>query len=210
VHFDAPVERDERAWMLGTSSRLPPTIAVLWARQVDAHFHARHRAFARRYRYVILNRPVRPALHARYLAWERTPLDVTAMRQAAQALFGEHDFSAFRSIACQATTARRTVRAIEVRREGDFVVVEVEANAFLHHMVRNLVGSLLPIGRGERPVEWVAELLAGRDRTLAGPTAPARGLVFLGPRYPPAYGLDAAIGLDEDTIEPVILARERR
>jgi tRNA pseudouridine38-40 synthase len=210
VHFDTSVERAERSWMLGATSRLPPGVAMLWARRVDADFHARHRAFARRYRYLILDRPVRPALHAPFLAWEPGSLDAAAMQEAANALLGEHDFSAFRSIACQARTAHRTIHAIEVRRVGDLVAIEVEANAFLHHMVRNIVGSLLPVGRGAKPVGWLAQLLAGRDRALAGPTAPAAGLVFLGPRYPPAYGLDALIGLDAKPPEPVILARERR
>ncbi|MBS7457615.1 tRNA pseudouridine(38-40) synthase TruA [Coralloluteibacterium stylophorae] len=189
VHFDSPVERAPRAWALGVNTLLPDSVAVRWCVPVAADFHARFGARARRYRYRICNRMLRPGLERRFLAWERRPLDAGAMHQAAQALVGEHDFSAFRTVHCQAPHARRNLHAIRVWREGDEVRLEVEANAFLHHMVRNIVGSLLPIGRGERPVEWIAELLAGRDRSVAGPTAQAAGLLFLGPRYPRAHGL---------------------
>jgi tRNA pseudouridine38-40 synthase len=193
VHFDSDAERSLRAWVLGACSNLPREVAVLWARPVSGDFHARFDARARRYRYTILNRPVRAALAARYVTWERMELDADAMHEAAQALIGEHDFSAFRAVSCQARHARRNVQAIEVRREGEHVLVEVQANAFLHHMVRNIVGSLLPIGRGERPAAWMAELLAGRNREMAGPTAPASGLAFIGPRYPKSCGLPATI-----------------
>ena len=189
VHFDTQAERDPRGWMLGTTSRLPPSVCIRWCVPVADDFHARFSAVARRYRYRILNRAVRPALARQYLSWERLPLDADAMHAAAQALVGEHDFSAFRTVHCQAPHARRDLQAISVVRAGDEVVMEVRANAFLHHMVRNIVGSLLPVGRGERPGEWVAELLAGRDRTVAGPTAPSAGLVFVGPLYPRRFGL---------------------
>ncbi|HRQ65632.1 MAG TPA: tRNA pseudouridine(38-40) synthase TruA [Xanthomonadaceae bacterium] len=196
VHFDTDAARSPRAWALGCSSRLPNDIAVVWACPVADDFHARFRAVRRAYRYAILNRPVRPALEARFVAWERLPLDAERMHEAAQALVGEHDFSAFRSIACQAHHPRRTVYRLEVRRQGEQVLVEVEANAFLHHMVRNIIGTLLPVGRGERQPAWVAEVLAGGDRTLAGPTAEARGLTFLGPRYPAGSGLPAGLEID--------------
>ncbi|MCE5233477.1 MAG: tRNA pseudouridine(38-40) synthase TruA [Mizugakiibacter sp.] len=189
VHFDSAAERSLRGWALGANSRLPPAVAVRWACPVADDFHARYAARARRYRYVILNRQARPALEARYVAWERLPLDAAAMHAAAQALVGERDFSAFRTVACQARSPMRNLREIGVVREGDKVIVEVEANAFLHHMVRNIVGSLLVVGRGERPTRWIAELLAGRDRSVAGPTAPAAGLTFIGPRYPAQWGL---------------------
>lgn len=189
VHFDAPVERDPRGWVLGITTRLPHSVVVLWARAMPDDFHARYSARARRYRYRILNRPVRVALHRRFVAWERLPLDHQAMHRAAQALLGEHDFSAFRTVHCQAKHARRDMQEITVTREGDEVAIEVQANAFLHHMVRNIVGSLIPVGRGERPEGWIAELLAGRDRIVAGPTAPASGLTFLGPKYPREWGL---------------------
>jgi tRNA pseudouridine38-40 synthase len=193
VHFDSGAPRTPYAWMMGCNTLLPSSVAVRWVQPVAADFHARFRAVSRRYRYRILNRGARPALDARYCAWERRPLDVGAMHAAAQALVGEHDFSAFRTVACQASHPRRNLIAIGVQRVADEVQIEVEANAFLHHMVRNIVGSLLPVGRGEQPVGWLGELLAGQDRKVAGPTAPAHGLCFLGPRYPAVWGLPAEV-----------------
>lgn len=193
IHFDSDAQRDARSWALGATTRLPSQIAVLWARAVVLEFHARFAARARRYRYTILNRAIRPALNARFMSWERVPLDAQAMHDAAQGLIGEHDFSAFRAIACQATHARREVLAIEVHREGECVIVEIEANAFLHHMVRNIVGSLLEIGRGERSGEWIAQLLQQRDRGQAGATAPPQGLTFIGPRYAAEWGLPSEV-----------------
>lgn len=195
VHFDSDAERQPRAWVLGATTRLPPAVCVLWCVPVEAAFHARFSARARRYRYRILNRPVRPALGRQYLSWERRPLDAPSMHRAAQALLGEHDFSAFRTVHCQAAHPRRDIQALDVRRIGDVVEVEIQANAFLHHMVRNIVGSLLPVGRGEQPEGWLAELLAGRDRTLAGPTAAPDGLLFVGPRYPAACQLPVEVTL---------------
>lgn len=195
VHFDTEAARDPRGWILGTTTRLPDSICVRWCQPVADQFHARFSARARRYRYSILNRPVRPALGRQYLSWERLPLDADAMHRAAQALVGEHDFSAFRTVHCQAPHARRDLHEISVRRNGDEVVIEIQANAFLHHMVRNIVGSLLPVGRGEQASDWPGILLAGRDRTLAGPTAPAAGLVFLGPKYPQEWALPAEVTL---------------
>jgi tRNA pseudouridine38-40 synthase len=189
VHFDTTVQRDLRGWVLGACSNLPSSVAVLWAKVMPDDFHARFSARSRRYRYTILNRAIRPALDARYVAWERQPLDAEHMHVAAQALIGEHDFSAFRAISCQAAHARREIKRLSVRREGEQVIVEIEANAFLHHMVRNIVGSLLLVGRGEQPVAWMAELLAGRNREVAGPTAAASGLTFIGPRYEHHWGL---------------------
>jgi len=199
IHFDSPVRRDPRGWVLGTTSKLPPAMGALWCVPVGDDFHARFSARARRYRYSILNRMIRPALNRQVLTWERRPLDAAAMHRAAQALLGENDFSAFRTVHCQAPHARRELQEITVAREGDVVTVEVQANAFLHHMVRNIVGSLLVVGRGDAPEGWIAELLAGQDRTVAGPTAPSSGLVFLGPRYPAdvvaRFGLPAEIRL---------------
>lgn len=197
VHFDAPVQRPLRAWLMGANARLPGAVTVRWAQPVDDRFHARFSAVARRYRYRILNRAVRPSIGRAYLTWERLPLDAEAMHRAAQALLGEHDFSAFRAVQCQARHARRDMQLLSVRRDGEEVVVEVRANAFLHHMVRNLVGSLLPIGRGEQPEDWMAQLLAGRDRNVAGPTAPAAGLCFLGPLYPAQCGLPSEVSACE-------------
>ena len=196
VHFDSEAGRDVRSWVLGATANLPPTMAVRWCVPVADGFNARFDARARRYRYRILNRTTRPGLERQYLGWERMPLDAAAMHAAAQALPGERDFSAFRSVQCQATHARRNVQAISVVRQNDEVVVDVQANAFLHHMVRNIVGSLLVVGRGERPVNWIGALLDGRDRTLAGPTAPAAGLLFLGPLYPRQWGLPSEVSDD--------------
>ncbi len=195
VHFDSAAERSPRAWTLGTNSRLAADVAVLWAQPVSDDFHARFGARARRYRYTIQNRPIRAAMHARFVTWERAPLDVGAMRGAAQALIGEHDFSAFRTLACQAKSPTRSVREITIERHGDEVSIEIEANAFLHHMVRNIVGSLLPIGRGERAPAWLGQLLQGRDRSVAGPTAPASGLAFIAPRYPAEWNLPPEVTL---------------
>ena len=195
IHFDTNAQRSERGWTLGANSRLPASIAVRWVKPVAEDFHARFGARARRYRYVILNRAVRPALQARYVTWERRSLDAAAMHQAAQALVGEHDFSAFRTVACQARSPTRCVHAISVVRDSEQLAIEIQANAFLHHMVRNIVGSLLPIGCGDESPAWIAQLLAGRDRAVAGPTAPAQGLVFLGPAYPPECGLPVEVTL---------------
>lgn len=198
VHFDSQVQREPRGWMLGTTARLPPAMCVRWCVPVAEDFSARFSPVARRYRYRILNRPVRPALQRQYLSWVRTPLDAEAMHRAAQALVGEHDFSSFRTVHCQAPHARRELQAIAVRREGEIVEIDVQANAFLHHMVRNIVGSLLEVGTAERSPEWIAELLAVRDRTIAGPTAPASGLCFVGPLYPVHHGLPAEV-----TVQPM-------
>jgi tRNA pseudouridine38-40 synthase len=191
VHFDSDAARTPRAWLMGGNTRLPGAVRILWCRVVADDFHARYGARARRYRYTLLNRAVAPAMQRHFLAWERLPLDADRMHRAAQALLGEHDFSAFRTAACQAKHPRRDMQAIAVRREGEAIHFELQANAFLHHMVRNIVGTLLVVGRGEQPEDWPATLLAGRDRTVAGPTAPAEGLVFLGPRYPAGAGLPA-------------------
>ena len=195
VHFDSDAVRSPRNWMLGTTSLLPPSMSVRWCHQVGDDFSARFSARARRSRYSILNRAVRPALGRQYLAWTRRALDAEAMHRAAQALVGELDFSSFRTVHCQAPHARRDLQHIGVRREGEVVVVDVQANAFLHHMVRNIVGSLLEVGDGSRPEHWIAEVLEARDRRRAGPTAPAGGLVFLGPLYPADCGLPDEVTL---------------
>lgn len=195
VHFDTDVIRQPRAWVMGCNTRLPPAVRVLWGQAVDPEFHARYSARARCYRYRILNRTIPPAMQRQFFSWERLPLDATTMHAAAQALLGEHDFSAFRTVQCQAKHPVRTVHAIDVSREHDQVVFDVRANAFLHHMVRNIVGSLIPVGRGEQDPDWPARLLAGRDRSVAGPTAPAAGLVFLGPRFPAQWSLPAEVTL---------------
>lgn len=195
VHFDSDASRDPRSWVLGTTANLPPAVCVRWCQPVPDDFNARFSARARRYRYRLVNRIVRPALDRHTLSWERIPLDADAMHRAAQALLGENDFNAFRTVHCQSPHAFRDLQAISVRREGEQIRVDVQANAFLHHMVRNIVGSLLVVGRGEKPERWIAELLAGRDRTVAGPTAPPDGLVFVSPLYPAHWQLPDEVTL---------------
>jgi tRNA pseudouridine38-40 synthase len=189
VHFDTSAIRTERSWMLGAVSNMPKQVSVLWAREVPETFHARYSALARRYRYVILNRTPRPALNADRVAWIREPLDEQRMHQAAQHLVGEHDFSSFRAAQCQSRTPMRNVYEITVTRQGELVILTVCANAFLHHMVRNIAGVLIAVGTGERSVDWPAEVLAYRDRRLGGVTAVPHGLYLAGIRYAPALNL---------------------
>lgn len=191
VHFDTEVLRAERSWVLGANAKLPESVRIHWAREVDDQFHARYSAVARCYRYTLLNREVRPAIGRHFQAWERAPLDAEAMCQAAQFLIGKHDFSAFRTVACQARSPIRSMFAIKIWREHQHVYFELCANAFLHHMVRNIVGSLLMIGKQEKPIEWMKQVLESKKRELAGPTAPAQGLVFIGPAYPSWFELPA-------------------
>lgn len=197
VHFDSDAPRDPHSWVLGATANLPPAVCVRWCQPMPDDFNARFSARARRYRYRLVNRIVRPALERHMLSWERMPLDADAMHRAAQALLGENDFNAFRTVHCQSPHAFRDLQAISVRREGEQVRVDVQANAFLHHMVRNIVGSLLVVGRGEKPESWIAELLAGRDRTVAGPTAPPDGLVFVSPLYPSHWRLPPEVTLPD-------------
>lgn len=192
VHFDCAATRDERAWVMGVNSRLPPSVAVCWARPVREDFHARYSARRRSYRYRVLRRATRPALDARLCTWVREPLDIDSMRLAVPALIGEQDFSSFRTVACQSRSPVRNVTRIELVESGEFLDFEFEANAFLHHMIRNLVGSLMLVGKGEQPPSWIADVLAARDRTRAGPTAPPQGLTFLAARYPAEFGLPPA------------------
>jgi len=176
VHFDVGVQRPESAWVRGVNALLPDSVAVQWAREVPAEFHARYCARVRTYRYVLINRAVRPALAARYAGWFHQPLDVPAMRAAARYLLGEHDFTAFRSAECQARTPVRTLLALEVEARGERIDFVLRANAFLHHMVRNIVGTLVYVGKGKHPPGWVGELLEARDRARAAPTFGAAGL----------------------------------
>ena len=189
AHFDSPAPRSERSWMLGLNSHLPPAVSVLWIRQVDDSFHARFSAFSRSYRYVILNRWIRPALEAKRMSWCRMPLDADKMHAAAQALLGEHDFSSFRAGACQARHPVRDIQQISVERQEKVITLEVTANGFLYHMVRNIAGSLLRVGLGEQPVGWLQQLLELKDRSKAAPTAQPEGLYFVSARYPEEYDL---------------------
>jgi len=191
IHFDSPAERSQRAWLRGANANLPADVRLLWVQPVDAAFHARFSAQSRRYRYVILNREVPSALLRRRVTWEHRPLDEVPMAAAARSLLGEHDFSSFRALACQAKSPVRTVRRLDVVRRGGLLYIDVQANAFLHHMVRNIAGVLLAVGRGERPVEWVAEVLAHRDRTRGGVTAPPSGLYLVGVGYPEHFSIAA-------------------
>jgi tRNA pseudouridine38-40 synthase len=189
VHFDSPSERSERQWVLGINSNLPDPVRVLWARQVDDTFHARFAALSRSYQYTILNRWVRPAIGVSYYGWWRDPLDEKRMHEVAQVLLGRHDFSAFRSSGCSAQHAIREVTAINVTRRGNFVEIDITANAFLYHMVRNIVGSLIPVGTGEKTGQWFNEVFHSHDRKLAGVTAEPQGLCFTNVRYDPKYNL---------------------
>ncbi len=189
VHFDTAAARRPRQWLLGINSNLPDDVRVHWAREVDPAFDARRCATARRYRYLLLEGPVRSALLRRRVWWIREPLDCAAMTRAARAWLGERDFSAFRAASCQSRTPMRFLVSVGVARRPPLVALEFVANAFLHHMVRNLVGVLVEIGAKRAPAAWAAELLAGRDRTAAAMTAPAQGLTLVDVAYPARYGI---------------------
>ncbi len=189
AHFDTSAARPDTAWVRGVNTFLPESVAVLWARPVDADFHARYSALARTYRYRLINRAVRPALAARHAGWYHAPLDLDAMREAARALIGEHDFSAFRAAECQAKTPFRTVHALVIEQHAQRIDFVIRANAFLQHMVRNIVGSLIYVGNGKQAPGWIAELLASRDRTKAAPTFAPEGLYLERIDYEAKWGL---------------------
>lgn len=189
VHFDTTALRSARAWVLGANANLPADVSLLWAHEVADDFHARFSALARRYRYLIYNQHCRSALWWQRATWCYQPLDAERMHAAGQWLVGEHDFSSFRAAECQARHPIRAIRELTVQRRGDGVVLEVEANAFLHHMVRNIAGVLMAIGAGDRPTEWAREVLERRDRTQGGVTAAAAGLYLVRVRYPERFGL---------------------
>jgi tRNA pseudouridine38-40 synthase len=189
AHFDTEVRREPRSWLLGANSNLPETVNLTWALAVPGEFHARYSAISRSYRYRIINRDVRSAVLADRCWWIHGPLDTGSMQVAANYLLGEHDFSAFRAAECQAKTPMRNLQAISVARADDIVTIECRANAFLQHMVRNVVGSLVCVGRGDRRPEWIANILQGRDRRLAGVTAPPQGLCLTRVEYPQEFGI---------------------
>ncbi len=189
AHFDTDVNREHKAWVLGVNAKLPADISVRAAVPVNDDFHARYSTIGRSYRYVILNRSSRSALMANRLAVIYQQLDTSAMHEAAQCLVGEHDFSSFRAAGCQAKHARREVRSIAVQRNRHRVTIEITGNAFLHNMVRIIVGSLLKVGAGDATAHWLQEVLEARDRTRAGVTAVPQGLYFMGPDYPSCFNL---------------------
>jgi tRNA pseudouridine38-40 synthase len=218
VHLDTPLQREPFSWVRGTNTFLPPDIAVQWAAEVPDAFHARQSAIGRRYAYILLEAPVRPALESGQVGWVFRPLDQAAMEAASRCLIGTHDFSAFRSSQCQSPTPIKTLRHIGIRRcggaaqrgatarqgadhrgilgpgaEGIYWRFDFEGNAFLHHMIRNLMGCLIAVGTGAQPVSWMQAVLDGRDRKFAAPTFAPEGLYFLGPRYDAAWGLPADV-----------------
>jgi tRNA pseudouridine38-40 synthase len=198
VHFDTAAQRPDSAWVRGVNAMLPEAVAVRWSRRVAADFHARYSALSRTYRYVLLNRPVRPALAARHAGWHHAPLAPEPMREAAAMLLGEHDFSAFRAADCQARSPVRTMHAISIERRGECIEFTMRANAWLQHMVRNIVGTLVYVGMGKRPPQWALQVLESRDRSLAAPTFAPEGLYLEAVEYEarwniPATAVDAAI-----------------
>jgi tRNA pseudouridine38-40 synthase len=189
VHFDTKAERSERGWILGANSNLPDDVSARWAKPVDQEFHARFSASSRSYQYLILNRPVRSALNRNRAWWVYQPLDAKNMQRAADHLLGKHDFSAFRAAGCQASTPVREIRELKVTRNEDWISIDVTANAFLQHMVRNIAGLLVSIGQGDEEPAWAREVLDSRDRTKGGMAAPAHGLTLIRADYPERFDL---------------------
>jgi tRNA pseudouridine38-40 synthase len=191
AHFDVAVDRPDSAWVRGVNSSLPSTVAVRWSRVVNNDFHARFSAMSRSYSYYLLNRPVRPGLLSGRVGWFHRPLDLEAMNSGLQQLIGEHDFSAFRAAECQAKSPVKHLHLARVQAAGEVLRFDFRASAFLHHMVRNIVGALIYVGKSKCPPQWIGELLESRDRTLAAPTFDGAGLYFAGVEYPPEFGLPA-------------------
>jgi tRNA pseudouridine38-40 synthase len=189
VHFDTSAERSTHGWLLGANSNLPDDINATWAKIVDEKFHARFSATARCYRYRILNQLARSSLYRHRAWWVHQPLDVEKMQAGAQFLLGEHDFSAFRAAGCQASSARRTLSTLHVQRERNWISLDLRANAFLQHMVRNITGTLVAVGLGEQEPAWIQQVLASRDRKCGGIAAPAHGLTLVGVCYPESFAL---------------------
>ncbi|MDR3503600.1 MAG: tRNA pseudouridine(38-40) synthase TruA [Legionella sp.] len=189
VHFDTDKERSIRAWIHGANSFLPKDVCVKWGKELSEEFNARYSATARRYRYIIYNGAIRPALLRSNMTWQYRQLDHRLMHQAAQFLVGEKDFTSFRSVECQSNTPMRNIHKIQVTRANDLVIIDITANAFLHHMVRNIAGVLIAVGSGKHPVSWVEEVLTARDRRLGAETAPAYGLYLVQVTYPQEFGI---------------------
>jgi len=195
VHFETDAQRSDRGWVYGANSNLPMGVSVLWAKQVKDDFHARFSALNRRYRYVILSRNIRPAILADSVTWQYKQLDVGKMHMAAQQLVGVHDFTSYRGVHCQAHNPQRNVMSLTVSSRDGYICIDIKANAFLLHMVRNIAGVLMSIGAGEMPVEWALEVLEARDRAQAGVNASPSGLYFMGVEYPPEFSIPSEIGL---------------
>ncbi len=193
IHFDTTAMRSDYSWVRGANTHLPESICLTWAKPVNDNFHARFMARRRCYRYIILNRSVRPAFLVGKVARQYRPLDVVRMAEAAQHLIGEHDFTSYRAQACQAKSPVRDMQRIDVTRSGEFIYLDICANAFLHHMVRNIAGVLMTIGAGKKPVDWTKEVLEYRDRREAGITAPAAGLYLVSVSYDAEFGLPDSI-----------------
>lgn len=189
IHFDTNITRPMQAWVMGTIANLPKDISITWAKQMPSHFHARFKAFARRYRYVIYNDPIRPALLNEELTWNFRPLDADKMQEAANYFLGTHDFTSFRAVQCQAKSPIKTIHHFKVLCFGKLIILDVRADAFLHHMVRNFAGLLMTIGAGERPISWAKEALEAKDRTQAGVTAPPYGLYLVNVEYPEEFAV---------------------
>jgi len=195
IHFETTAQRKERSWILGSNVNLPDDIAVRWVTEVSDEFHARFSALSRSYRYIIDNRWVRPAILRHRVTWERQELDIALMQQACGYMKGRHDFTSYRSLACQANNPVRDIQMLEIHRQGEFVIIDIRANAFLHHMVRNIAGVLMTIGCGEKEPEWAQEVLEAKDRTVGGITAPAAGLYLVDVEYPEQYKIPAQSAL---------------
>ena len=193
VHFETDVDRKMYSWVVGSNVNLPDDISILWAKEVKDDFHARYSAIARTYKYIILNRQSRPGVNHGLVTWERQPLDESRMQLTANSLIGEHDFTSFRTVACQANSPVRNVKRLDVTRIGEYVMFEIKANAFLHHMVRNIAGLLIEIGCGKADIVWVDEVLAVRDRTKAAKTAVPDGLYLTMIQYPEKYGIPMSV-----------------
>ncbi len=194
IHFDTPVDRPLTAWVRGVNALLPDSIAVRWAHAVPDEFHARFSAHGRSYRYLLINRPVRSAIYAGRAGWFHAPLDMAAMQEAAGYLLGEHDFSAFRASQCQAKSPVKILNQLDIYQDGEMLVFDVSANAFLHHMVRNLVGCLVYVGKGKYPPQWLEEVLESRERKLAAPTFSPDGLYLRRIQYDAKWGLPQSQG----------------
>ena len=189
VHFDTDLARTPESWVRGTNAHLPRDIAVQWAREVPSTFHCRASATSRRYAYILLESTVRPSVDAGRVGWVYKPLALDAMAQAAQQLLGEHDFSSFRAASCQALSPVKILQRIDISQRGAYWRFEFEANSFLHHMIRNIMGCMVAIGQGKKAPQWINDVLAARDRDAAAPTFSPDGLYFLGPRYAAHWGL---------------------